>query len=220
MKPIYAFCMFFLLVSAAVLAGIDSMYRAKRLAQQDVDHALALTLQQCEPDRIDAVRDTAFLSIVMHEDGKQQRAQLTANTGLTITRLWMLSDQRASGVLGVLAALWLAVSLWWMRRKERIADTLIQLGCLQYDEEHHRFLVNGCCISFTPMQQELMKLFMTAPEHRLRQKDICDHLWPRKPDASATLYTLIRRLKRILHEVAGMNIECQRGEAYQLKTSE
>ena len=230
MKPIYAFCVFFLLAAAALLAGIDSLYRAERLAQQNVDHALALTLQQCEPDRIDAdtirvyrslitmaaVRDTAYLSLAMSEDGEQRRAQLTANTGLTLGRLWLLSDQRASGVLGALAALWLAASLCWIRRQQKEVIAGIQIGLLQYDEDHRRFLANGSSIRFTPMQQQLMELFMEAPDYRLRQQDICDRLWPKKPDASATLYTLIRRLKGILHETAGLNIVCQRGEAYQL----
>ena len=230
MKPQIALFVFLLLLSSAVLTGIDSLRRTERQAQRDVDHALAVTLQQCEPDRIDAdtirvyrslitmaaVRDTAYLSLVMREDGEERRAQLTANTGLTLRRLWALSDQRASGALSAIAALWLTISLWFMHRQQKTVSTRLQFGLLQYDEHGHRFHANGHEVRFTPMQQQLMELFLEAPDHRLRQQDICDRLWPKKPDASATLYTLIRRLKSILHETAGLNIECQRGESYQL----
>ncbi len=226
MKPQIALFVFLLLVLSSVLTGIDSLYRVGRKAQQDVDHALALTLQQCEPDRIDAdtirvyrsliamdaVRDTAYLSFVVREDGQEHRAQLTANAGLTIWKMWVLSDQRASGVLLLMSALWLL-----LLRFVPLKKTTLLLGMLSYDDRCHRFYAQGSELRFTPMQRQLMELFMAAPDHRLSQQDICNHLWPRKPDASATLYTLIRRLKTILGETANVNIECQRGDSYQLK---
>ena len=61
-----------------------------------------------------------------------------------------------------------------------------------------------------------MELFWQAPGHRLSQQEICDRLWPKKPDASATLYTLIRRLKPVLRAETGMTIVCRRGDSYQL----
>ena len=67
------------------------------------------------------------------------------------------------------------------------------------------------------MQLSPMEMFLAAPDHRLTQREICDRLWPRKPDASATLYTLIRRLKPVLEEAGGLRIDCLRGEAYQLQ---
>ena len=226
MKPQTALFVFLLLLLSSVLTGIDSLYRVERQAQQDVDHALALTLQQCEPDRIDAdtirvyrsliamsaVRDTAYLSFVIREEEQEHRAQLTANTGLTVWKMWALSDQRASGVLLVMSALWLLL-LRFLPLKRRTP----LLGMLSYDDRLHLFYAQGCELRFTPMQHQLMELFMAAPEHRLSQQDICHHLWPKKPDASATLYTLIRRLKTILGETADVIIECQRGESYQLK---
>ena len=236
MKPQTAFFVFFVILATSVAAGIDSLLRTEQRAQWDVDRALALTLRECEADRIDAdtirvyrshltmmaLRDTASLSLAMADDEHRQ-PMLTANTGLTLCRLWMLSDQRASGVLAALAALWLALSLWltWRRREVMAADVQmmavgVQRGALCYDEQRRRFLYDGQELHFTPMQRALMELFLAAPDHRLSQQDICDHLWPKKPDASATLYTLIRRLKPILDEATGMKITCNRGDSYQL----
>jgi len=42
-------------------------------------------------------------------------------------------------------------------------------------------------------------------------------LWPKKPDASETLYTLIRRLKPIVSERCGLKIVADRGDGYRLE---
>ena len=228
MKPQTAFLVFFLILLASVAAGVDSLMRTDRQAQCDVNRALALTLRQCEPDRIDAdtirvyrshltmmaLRDTASLSLVMSDDRRQPT--LSATTGLTLRRLWTLSDQRASGLLASLAALWLALSLWLTLRRREVIMSGTHLGTLCYDEQRQRFVCDGRELHFTPMQHSLMEQFLAAPDHRLSQQAICDHLWPKKPDASATLYTLIRRLKPILDDAAGLKIACNRGDSYQL----
>ena len=116
MKPQLAILVFLLLVSSAVLTGIDSLCRTERRAQQAVDQALARTIELCEPDRIDTdtiqvyrsfitmngVRDTAYLTLDMR--GEERQLKLTARTGLTFAVLWALSDQRASGALSVVAS--------------------------------------------------------------------------------------------------------------------
>lgn len=228
MKPQVAFLVFFLMLTCSIAAGIDSLVRTEHRAQWNVDQALALTLQQCELDRIDAdtirvyrsfitmaaLRDTATLSLTMNDERRQPI--LTAHTGLTFRRLWSLSDQRASGTLAAMAALWLALSLWLTCRRRAVMETGIRLGTLCYDERLQRFVCEGREIHFTPMQRSLMEMFLSAPDHILSQHDICDRLWPKKPDASATLYTLIRRLKPLLEEDTGLKIACQRGESYQL----
>lgn len=232
MKPSVAIIVFAVIVTASLAAGIDSMVRTERRAQQEVNYALALTLQCCEPDRIDAdtirvyrsliamdgIRDTAYLSLAVTNDEERQHATLKANTGLTLSRLWALSDQRASGALAGVAALWLVISMWLIRNKRRTFEESVRLGALSYDANGHRFYVRGEEVRFTPMQQMLMEQFMTAPDHLLAQQDICDRLWPKKPDASATLYTLIRRLKPTLEALGGLQVECDRGRSYQLKT--
>jgi DNA-binding SARP family transcriptional activator len=53
--------------------------------------------------------------------------------------------------------------------------------------------------------------------HRLSKQEICDTLWPRKPDASATLYTLVKRLKPVVEEQGGLQIKSERGKEYILE---
>jgi DNA-binding response OmpR family regulator len=66
------------------------------------------------------------------------------------------------------------------------------------------------------MQHQLMEMFFQSPSHSLTKSEICDALWPKKPDASETLYTLIRRLKPIIEEHSDLKIESDRGKSYGL----
>lgn len=67
------------------------------------------------------------------------------------------------------------------------------------------------------MQHTLLEMFMTKENHTLTKQEICDALWPKKPDASDTLYTLIRRIKPIIEEYSNLRIESDRGKSYTLK---
>ena len=49
------------------------------------------------------------------------------------------------------------------------------------------------------------------------KQEICDQLWPKKPDASDTLYTLIRRIKPIIEVHSSLKIESDRGKSYSLR---
>ena len=49
------------------------------------------------------------------------------------------------------------------------------------------------------------------------KQEICDRLWPKKPDASDTLYTLVRRIKPIIEAHSSLKIESDRGKSYSLK---
>jgi DNA-binding response OmpR family regulator len=66
------------------------------------------------------------------------------------------------------------------------------------------------------MQQQLMELLWQSPTHQLPKNEICDALWPKKPDASETLYTLVRRLKPIVEQHSNLRIEADRGKSYGL----
>ena len=91
-------------------------------------------------------------------------------------------------------------------------------GGLTYSETEEKFITcNGEAVKLTPMQQELMRMFFSSPSHRLKKTEICDTLWPRKPDANDTLYTLIKRLRPIIEEHSNLKIESDRGSSYQLK---
>ena len=58
---------------------------------------------------------------------------------------------------------------------------------------------------------------MTNDTHTLSKQDICERLWPKKPDASDTLYTLIRRIKPIVETNSRLKIESDRGRNYSLR---
>ena len=62
-----------------------------------------------------------------------------------------------------------------------------------------------------------MEMFFRVPSHRLTKTEICEALWPKKEDASETLYTLIRRLKSVVEQHSDLKIEVDRGRAYELK---
>lgn len=72
-------------------------------------------------------------------------------------------------------------------------------------------------IRLTPMQHSLLEMFMTSEKHSLSKQEICNRLWPKKPDASDTLYTLVRRIKPVIEANSKLKIESDRGKSYSLK---
>ena len=66
------------------------------------------------------------------------------------------------------------------------------------------------------MQHHLLTMFFLSPSHELSHREIADALWPKKPDASETLYTLIRRLKVVLSQHSSLTIIVDRGRSYSL----
>ena len=95
---------------------------------------------------------------------------------------------------------------------------MIPYGGLNYAESEGRFYdAEGRQVKLTPMQQQLMEMFFRSSTHSLSKSEICEALWPKKPDASETLYTLIRRIKPIIEEHSDLKIESDRGRAYELK---
>ena len=97
------------------------------------------------------------------------------------------------------------------------SDQLIRIGWLVYSATDGRFYDHqGQAIHLTPMQDQLMRMFMDNETHTLSQQVICDTLWPKKEDASETLYTLIRRLKIAVEDRCRLRIIVDRGRSYTL----
>lgn len=71
-------------------------------------------------------------------------------------------------------------------------------------------------LHLTPMQEQLMGMFDTAPNHTLTKEAICEALWPKKDHPENTLYTFISRLKTSLKAQSGIDIINKRGKEYQL----
>ena len=128
----------------------------------------------------------------------------------------MMSDQKASGSLLFIGMLWLLGSLWYVRRKKpELITQGLAYGGIVYNNDKFMTL-SGEEIRLTPMQHSLLKMFITTDTHTLSKQEICDRLWPKKPDASDTLYTLIRRIKPIIETHSTLKIESDRGKSYSL----
>ena len=67
------------------------------------------------------------------------------------------------------------------------------------------------------MQEQLVTLLMSAPERTMSKHDLCQALWPGKPDASETLYTLVRRTKQALETEGRIRITSERGRSYRIE---
>ena len=123
----------------------------------------------------------------------------------------VISTQRPSMILWSMVLLWSLFCLYQHRR----LSALGLYGGLALQQG--RFIdAKGCVVKLTPMQQQLMEMLWLSPTRQLSKAEICDALWPKKPDASETLYTLIRRLKPIIEEHSNLKIESDRGKAYGL----
>ena len=128
-----------------------------------------------------------------------------------------MSDQRLSLLLFVSALLW-AAGCVARRRRVGVAQPLAPaFGGLRLSAGGTVFLdTAGEPLRLTPMQHRLLAMFFAAEGHRLSHGEICDALWPKKPDASATLYTLIKRLRAVIGQRSSLRIESDRGQAYRL----
>ena len=112
---------------------------------------------------------------------------------------------------------WAVFCFYFRKRLEPLLAGMTYYGGLRFSESENRFYAkDGHQVQLTPMQHQLMEMFFQSPSHSLTKTEICDALWPKKPDASETLYTLIRRLKPVIEQHSDLKIESDRSKAYQL----
>ena len=70
-------------------------------------------------------------------------------------------------------------------------------------------------LTLTPMQEQLMNMFLESPNHTLTKEEICSALWPKKDNPDDTLYTFISRMKSSLaRQSSSYRIENKRGREY------
>ena len=219
MKQRYAVVVLFALIMASSLVSLTSYRATEQLVAEDMNQALSKALDEQKSDMIsadtiqvfnsylkfEALRGRAFLAIDTKK-GFRPRPQVSTATILS------LSDQRPSMILWSMVLLW---SLFCLYQHRRLSALGLYGGLALQDG---RFVnAKGCEVKLTPMQQQLMEMLWQSPSHQLSKAEICDALWPKKPDASETLYTLIRRLKPIIEEHSDLKIESDRGKSYGLK---
>lgn len=188
------------------------------MVTEEMNQALAKALEEQQSEVISADTIRVFNNYLQTEDlkgkavlaldtekGFQPRPQVSTATILA------LSDQRPSMVLWSMVVLWGMYCLYQHRRRMAMG----MFGGLALQEGN--FVdAKGCVVRLTPMQQQLMEMLWQSPSHKLSKTEICDALWPKKEDASETLYTLVRRLKPIIEEHSNLKIEVDRGRAYGL----
>ena len=215
----------------AVVSAITSYKATSIRISEDVNNALALTKYQMPCDVVSAdtircyrnnitiaeLRDTAYLAMRTVRKGNRQETELIAEANCDFTTIFMLSDQRASASLVVISMLWLIGStLYVHRHKPELIVQGIAYGGLIFNND--RFCnATGERIHLTPMQHTLLEMFLKSDDHTLTKQEICDRLWPKKPDANDTLYTLIRRIKPIIEANSNLKIESDRGRSYSLE---
>ncbi len=163
-------------------------------------------------------------SMKWHGDGQTFSFRGYANC--TMATLLSLSDQRLPITLASITLLWGMLSVCvGLRKRQHVVfvakGEMVSIGGLYLDSVHDSFVdKRNQEIHLTPMQHQLMKMFFSSENHKLTKEDICHALWPKKEDASDTLYTLIRRLRPILARHSHLRITSDRGKAYQLITDE
>ena len=224
---------FILLCLTAMATSCGSYRKAERNIENDLKQALAKTINEkgMETMRQDSIRayrsiartegemmtiavgdetlrrhlrnpqlgEMAFITYTVRCERGGWKVTFDTEAKCSAVMIWSLSDQRLSAWLAVMALLSLALSFRGRR----------QLRPITMDSFSATHL--------TPMQRQLMEMFVASGSHRLSKHEICDALWPKKDDASETLYALISRLKRELDKTSSFDIISDRGRAYILK---
>lgn len=253
LKAYHSILIFAILVMSAVFSSVNNYRKAQYAIVQDMNKALAQTLQENKyqwitPDTIQSYRShlsivllksTSNLCYVMEDRRRRGRnnSQLVNSANLLSSKemllnehsiqsyancsmadVFCMSNQRTSLALTFMAMIWAIVSLYYHRRKQPLNNQADLFGTMCYSPDEDSFYnqESGQAIKFTPMQHQLMQLFFNNTHHQLSKQEICDALWPKKPDASETLYTLIRRIKPVIEQNSNLMIESERGKSYRL----
>ncbi len=219
MKQQYAVVVIFALIIASSMVSLTSYKTTEKLVTEDVNQALAKALDEQQSDVISADTIQVFNSHLQIE-GLRGNAVLAVDTKkgfrprpqVSTATILSLSDQRPSMILWSMALLW---GLFCLYRHHRKLSLGLYGGLALQDGQFVD--AEGRVVKLTPMQQQLMEMLWQEPSHQVSKAAICDALWPKKEDASETLYTLVRRLKPIIEQHSDLKIEVDRGKSYGLK---
>ncbi|MBQ6377634.1 MAG: helix-turn-helix domain-containing protein [Prevotella sp.] len=225
MKQKYLVIVLLGLIVASGATSFQSYRATERVVEEDMSQALASALAVQQNDVISADTIKVFNSH-LQLDELRGRAILAVNTRqkdfkceaqCSVATILAMSDQKPAAILWLTTMAWAAFCLYRRRRLVPLLTGATLYGGLHYIESESRFIgTDGKPVKLTPMQQQLMEMFFRSSSHSLTKTEICDALWPKKPDASETLYTLIRRLKPIIEQHSNLKIESDRGRAYGL----
>ena len=226
--PVFVFCF---ILMCALCSSIFSFRSTEERIAADVNHALALVRAESPSNMVSVdtvirfrnyltipeLKDTASLDMRTIRQGEDVEAEMVAQPNCSFVTVFKLSNQRASGTLLFISALWMMGSLWYVRRRNP-NEQIRQLSYGGIVFTNGQFTTEtGEEIHFTPMQHSLLELFMKSDTHTLTKQEICSQLWPKKPNASDTLYTLIKRIKPIIESNSNLKITSNRGRSYSLE---
>lgn len=125
----------------------------------------------------------------------------------SMASVFFVSDQTLPGILFSLSILSMASMLIWKRKKNEIPET--ELAAVSTSPS-----LDG--IKLTPMQRQLTRMLLDAPDMKVDKRLLCESLWGNKSNAEESLYTLVKRTKNSLTR-ANMEIICNRGDSYELR---
>lgn len=224
-----------------VLIAVSDERFCRHLKNPRLKEAAFLTFDVMDGDYRGSSMDGQAIcsdTLVVRNGRAGETLALKGYTRLSAAAVFDMSDQRLPGGLMAAALLWAIGSMLYLRKREK-ENPMLQpaegsvlsaeggtqsaqdFGGLTYSDADDRFYgADHTPIRFTPMQQQLMRLFWQAPSHSLTKEEICAVLWPKKDDANDTLYTLIRRLKPIVEEHTRLKIVADRGRNYSLEINE
>ena len=215
----------FVLIVASGATSLRSYRTTERQIERDMSQALSAALAQQQSDVItqDTIRTFNSNLQIAELRGKATIAvdtkgrEFKAYARCSEATIFSLSDQRLTAVLWSMTLLWAAFCFYRRRHEMLQMAGMLQYGGLCFAEAEGTFYdAKGQRIKLTPMQQQLLEMFFRSEAHQLTKTEICDALWPKKLDASETLYTLIRRLKPVVEQHSNLKIESDRGRAYEL----
>lgn len=125
----------------------------------------------------------------------------------SMASVFFASDQTLPGFLFSLSILSMASMLIWKRKETEIPETKLVVASTSPS-------LDG--IKLTPMQRQLARMLLDAPDMKVDKRSLCESLWGNKSNAEESLYTLVKRTKNALAQ-ANMEIVCNRGDSYELR---
>lgn len=226
----------FSLLTASFSIGFHSYSSTEEKVTADMGNALMLAMQEQEDVitadtirlfndflRTEELRGKATLVVgTRHSEKGLRIGSSTVSAHCSKATVLAMSNQWPTLFLLSLTMLWVLFCRTRIARQE-VQGLPLQsdlaascYGGISFFNGEFYASATGEHVKLTPMQHQLMEMFFLSPSHSLSKHEIYDTLWPKKMDASETLYTLIRRLRPIIERHSDLRIESDRSKAYRL----
>lgn len=205
----------------AMLDSLSCMHGNPMLTFDGTHHGFARFL------RIPSLRDTAHISYSLAQVGGEcndgtSHARIVSDT-ITVAgcgadgrdvllAVRAFANPSMASVLGHAGMAWPMASfslglmlLAFMLANGRLQNAVAGDAALRKD------------LMLTPMQQQLMDMFLASPGRTLSKEEICSALWPKKDNPDDSFYTFISRMKSSMaRQSSSFRIENKRGREYVL----